>query len=201
MNNRYVNRAKISESKFREIVRFFSIDLNASQIAELTRLNRNTVNRYLTEIRKKIDAYCISTSPFKRFNIPSEKHDESRLFAVLIREYSGGMAADLYYKNSDKLQKEKCISRYGNSGYDLFIDFETGTHFYLAAWEDAKDYKVRLNRLESFWSYATSRLAKFKGLHPSTLRYHVRECEFRFNNRDQDIYQLLLKILRKDPLF
>ncbi|HKL14424.1 MAG TPA: IS1595 family transposase, partial [Balneolaceae bacterium] len=43
MNNKYVNRAKISEAKFRELVRFFSIDLTAIQIAELTGLNRNTV--------------------------------------------------------------------------------------------------------------------------------------------------------------
>jgi transposase len=39
MNNKYVNRSKISEAKFRELVRFFSIDLTAIQIAELTGLN------------------------------------------------------------------------------------------------------------------------------------------------------------------
>lgn len=53
MNNKYVNRSKISEAKFRELVRFFSIDLTVTQIAELTGLNRNTINRYLTEFRKK----------------------------------------------------------------------------------------------------------------------------------------------------
>lgn len=63
MTNKYVNRAKISEVKFRELLRFFSLDLTAIQIAELTVLNRNTVNRYLTEIRKKIIRYCEMSSP------------------------------------------------------------------------------------------------------------------------------------------
>ncbi|MBD3790856.1 MAG: IS1595 family transposase, partial [Campylobacterales bacterium] len=27
-----------------------------------------------------------------------------------------------------------------------------------------------------------------------------KECEFRFNNRGEDLYKLLLKIFRKEPL-
>jgi hypothetical protein len=29
----------------------------------------------------------------------------------------------------------------------------------------------------------------------------LKECEFRFNNRDQNIYKVLLKIIRTNPLF
>ena len=56
--NKYVNRSKISEAKFRELVRYFAIDLDASQIAQLSGLNRNTVNRYLKAIRERIAEYC-----------------------------------------------------------------------------------------------------------------------------------------------
>ena len=28
----------------------------------------------------------------------------------------------------------------------------------------------------------------------------LKECEFRFNNRGQDLYQILLKVFRKEPL-
>jgi len=45
--NRYVKRSRISEAKFREFVRYFSLDLDAHKITFLTGLNRNTVNRYL----------------------------------------------------------------------------------------------------------------------------------------------------------
>ncbi len=29
---------------------------------------------------------------------------------------------------------------------------------------------------------------------------HLKESEFRFNNRKQDLYKILLKIIRKNPL-
>ncbi len=51
-------RAKISAKKFRQILRSFALDLTATQIAVLTNLNRNTVNRYLTFIRQEIARFC-----------------------------------------------------------------------------------------------------------------------------------------------
>ena len=63
MKNKYVKRAKISEAKFRLLIRYFGHDLDAKTIASLTGLNRNTVNRYLTLIRKRIAEFCEKTSP------------------------------------------------------------------------------------------------------------------------------------------
>jgi transposase len=62
--NKYSRRAKISERKFREIVKLFALDLNAKQIAELTKINRNTINRYLKALRQKIAEFCELESPF-----------------------------------------------------------------------------------------------------------------------------------------
>lgn len=46
-------------------MKLFAVDLDASQIAELSVLNRNTVNRYLATIRERIAEYCEAESPFK----------------------------------------------------------------------------------------------------------------------------------------
>ena len=62
--NRYKKRAHISEYKFRQIVRHFSLDLTASQISKLTNINRNTINKYLMQIRQNIAEYCEQQSPF-----------------------------------------------------------------------------------------------------------------------------------------
>jgi hypothetical protein len=40
------------------------MDLDASQITKISGLNRNTTNRYLTEIRKRIAEYCERQAPF-----------------------------------------------------------------------------------------------------------------------------------------
>ena len=63
--NKYANRSKISEAKFRQLVKLFSVDLDAGQIAEVACLNRNTVNRYLTAIRKRIAEHCVDISPVR----------------------------------------------------------------------------------------------------------------------------------------
>lgn len=57
-------RAQISRAKFRQILRLFALDLTASQIAEISNLNRNTVNRYLTLTRSLIADFCERESPF-----------------------------------------------------------------------------------------------------------------------------------------
>jgi transposase len=54
MKNKYYNRSRISEAKFREIIKYFVLDLNATQITTLTNLNRNTINKVLYLIRQRI---------------------------------------------------------------------------------------------------------------------------------------------------
>jgi transposase-like protein len=43
-------------------------------------------------------------------------------------------------------------------------------------------------------------LAQFKGVPRHTFYLHLKESEFRFNHRHQNLYKLLLRILREDPL-
>ena len=54
MKNKYYFRSRISEAKFREVVRYFSLDIDASKTAEITNLNRNTVNRIFGQLRDRI---------------------------------------------------------------------------------------------------------------------------------------------------
>lgn len=54
VKNKYVIRSRISEKKFREIIKYFFIDLNAVQIKKLTGLSRQTINKYLTAFRLRV---------------------------------------------------------------------------------------------------------------------------------------------------
>ena len=48
--NKYFIRSRISEKKFREIIRHFSVDLTATQIAVLSKANRKTINKILKQV-------------------------------------------------------------------------------------------------------------------------------------------------------
>jgi hypothetical protein len=45
--NPILKRARISTAKFRQILKYFALDIEAIKIAQLTGLNRNTRNKYL----------------------------------------------------------------------------------------------------------------------------------------------------------
>ena len=60
--------------------------------------------------------------------------------------------------------------------------------------------KSHINGIESFWSFAKRRLAKFNGLSDETFHIHLKECEFRWNNKDSNLYKILLKLLRDSLL-
>jgi len=98
---------RISKKKFRQIIRYFSLDLTASQITSLTDLNRNTVNRYLTLIRRAIAAHCENESPFSG----EVELDESYFGAKRIRGKRGRGAAGKtivfgIYKRNGKVYTE-----------------------------------------------------------------------------------------------
>jgi len=50
--------------------------------------------------------------------------------------------------------------------------------------------------IENFLKLAKVRLAKYKGLSRNTFSLHLKECEWRFNYRFEDLYKKLLDLLR-----
>ena len=222
--NRYANRSKISEAKFRQLVRLFSLDLTACQIAELSGLNRNTVNRYLKAIRVRLAEYCEEQSPFGG----TVEVDESYFGPKRIRGRRGRGAGSktivfgIFKRNGTvyteivpdcakstlqkvirgRVEPNSVIHSDGWRGYDGLVDVGYEKHFRVhhGANEFARGDR-HINGIESFWSFAKKRLARFNGLRKEDFYLHLKETEFRFNHRRQDIYRTTLKILLKKPLF
>jgi len=51
-----------------------------------------------------------------------------------------------------------------------------------------------INGLEGFWSFAKERLLKYHGVSKSNFLLYLKELEFRYNNRHENLYHLLLNI-------
>ena len=89
----------------------------------------------------------------------------------------------------------------GWRGYDGLVDVGYGKHLRVEHGQDEfARGPVHVNGIESFWGYAKTRLVRFRGLPKHTFHLHLKECEFRFNHRTDNLYSLLLKFLRKQPL-
>ncbi|NML36473.1 HTH domain-containing protein [Chitinophaga sp. G-6-1-13] len=57
-----------------------------------------------------------------------------------------------------------------------------------------------MDEVDAFWGLTKHRLAKFKGLNRNTAYLHLKECEYRFNHRNEDLYSVLLELLKNFPL-
>ena len=210
-------RTQISRAKFRQILRLFAVDLTAVQIAELVHLNRNTVNRYLTLIRQQIASYCESESPFSG----EIELDESYFGAKRVRgkrgrgAYGKTIVFGIYKRNGKvyteivpncsrktlyaiikgKVDAASTIHTDGFRTYDGIVDLGYQKHYRVQHGKD--EFAVgtnHINGIEGFWGLAKVRLVKFRGMSKNTFYLHLKECEFRFNYRNQDLYKVLLKI-------
>jgi transposase len=57
--------------------------------------------------------------------------------------------------------------------------------------------KVHINGMEGFWSFAKQRLMKFHGVDSHKFPLYLKEQEFRYNNRDKDLFMLVAKLLTR----
>ena len=216
-------RAKISRKKFRQILRSFALDLTATQIAKLTNLNRNTVNRYLTFIRQAIARFCEQESPFSGI----VELDESYFGTKRAKGKRGrGAAAKTIvfgiYKRNGKVYTEivpdvtkdtllqivkgkvslnSTIHTDGFRSYDSIVHLGYKKHYRIL--HSDGQFAIgsnHINGIEGFWGFAKVRLAKFRGLSKNSFYFHLKECEFRFNYRKKDLYSLLLKICNDNGL-
>ena len=224
MNNKYILHAKISEAKFRAILKYFALDIEASKISVLTGISRNTINRLLKAIRERIAECCELESPFEQGEI---EIDESYFGARRVRGIRGrgargktivfglikrqGKVYTQIVKNcsvkelvpiiQERVGTDSVVYTDGFKSYDGLVNFGYKKHYRIH--HGNNEFAVGLNHIngiENFWSIAKSRLSKFRGIHKQNFHLHLKECEFRFNHRHEDLYRLLLKMFREKPL-
>lgn len=221
--NRYYNRAKISEAKFRYVLRLFALDLTASDTARLTGLSVRSVNALYLRLRHRLLDWC---------PVPSEldgavELDESYFGPRRVRGKRGRGASGktivfgLFKRGGQvyteivpdcskktlqaiirgKIDASAMVNTDGWRGYDGLVDVGFDRHFRVRHSQD--EFVVgasHINGIESFWSFAKARLQQFKGRPKHTFLLHLKESEFRFNHRSEDLDKLLLKLLRQQPL-
>ena len=81
VKNKYIVHSRISEAKFREILWYFSSDIEAVKIAEFTNISEKTINKITKNIRILIPKECEKISKFSG----EIKIDESYFGAKRVR--------------------------------------------------------------------------------------------------------------------
>ena len=200
MKNKYVKVAKISEIKFRLILKCFATDLSATQTAKLTGINRNTINRYYALFRKRILQIQTKESPLSgEIELDESYFGARRVRGKRGRGASGKTIVFGLLKRNDrvyteiipdakkatlqaiirgKIDTKSIIHTDGWKGYDGLVDIGYDKHFRVHHGDNEfARGECHINGIESFWSYAKIRLVKFRGLDKEHFNTHLKECE------------------------
>ena len=221
--NRYYRRSRIAEPLFRRLVKAFALDLTASDAARVTGLSLRSCNDIYLKLRRMIARHCESQSPLAGEIEVDESYFGSRRIKGKRGRGAGGKTivfgilkrganvftqivpdckkATLVRAIRGKVSLSAVINSDGWRGYDGLVDIGYAKH--LRVNHDHNQFASgngHINGIESFWAYAKLRLAKFKGIARHTFYLHLKETEFRFNHRRDNLYLKLLKMLRQEPL-
>ena len=207
----------LSEYKVKKIISCFCADIDATKASNLLSINRNTVNKYYNTFRRII----FFNSMFNKSKSLGEfELDESYFGAKRVRGKRGRGAAGKtpvfgVLKRNGKVHVEIVSNCSRDSlmpiiqgkilegstihtdgwraydglivnGYDHYRVFHSSNEFVRG--------KSHVNGIESFWSFAKRRLAKFNGLKDDKFILHLKECEWRFNNRQNHLNVVLYKM-------
>ena len=221
--NRHFRRSKISEAKFRQLLRLFAMDLTATDAAQLSGLSVRSVNAIYQRIRVRLVQECAAQSPFAGTLEADESYfgpkrvrgkrgrgagGKTIVFGLLKRGecvyteiVPNASNATLQAIIRGKVDPNSVIHTDGWQGYDGLVDLGLAKHFRVnhGKGEFVKGSR-HVNGIESFWSYAKHRLAQFHGVRRDKFELHLKETEFRFNHQHLDLYKTLLKLLRDSPL-
>ena len=222
--NRYCRRSIIAEAKFRLLVRHFALDLCAADATQLTGISHRSVITIFGKIRQRIAEECERQSPFRNGEVEVDESyfgprrvrgrrgrgagrktivfgllkREGRVYAEVVPDCK---KATLQAIIRGRVSADAVIHSDGWRGYDGLVDVGYSKHFRVehGAYEFARG-SSHINGIESFWSMAKRRLQKFNGVPTRTFYLHLKESEWRFNNRSKNLYRELLRLLRKYPL-
>lgn len=221
--NKYYKAAKISEAKFRRIIRCFAEDLTASSTARMTGVSVRSVNDLFLKIRRRLALISEAQSPFEGKVEMDESYfgrqrvrgkpgrgagGKTIVFGILKRGESvytriipNAAKSTLRKVIRGRVSLNSVIHSDGWVGYDGLVDVGYAKH--LRVRHADREFALRdnhINGIESFWSFAKHRLARFHGIPKHTFYLHLKETEFRFNNRHGNLYRVLLKMFRQNPL-
>ena len=202
MKNKYCHRSRISEKKFREIIKYFSLDLEAKKISILTGISEQTLTKYFYKIREKLAEFCANEAKFsgvvevdesyfgpKRVRGKRGRGSGKKVIVFGLLKRNGKVYTQIV-KNVSKAELMPIIkgrvlegSTVNSDGWGSYDSLILNGYKHYRVYHSHNEFargKSHVNGIESFWSFAKRRMAKFNGLTDEKFYLHLKECEFRF---------------------
>ena len=198
-----------------QILYYFYLELSARKASKELNLNYKTIQSRFMQFRKLIAEYCnkeanklngeieIDESYFggkRKGNRGRGANNKTIVFGILERN------GKIYTKIVENVSKETLMKEIENKtlkgsvfytdGWKSYNSLEQyGKHNIIKHDEDKfADNHNHINGIEGFWSYAKEKFRKYHGIKKNNYPFYLKEMEFRFNHRNENIFNLLFDI-------
>ena len=221
MARRLIPKSKLTNKVIKQLIDLFVLEVPALKAAKALDINRHSAERVYSRVRKVVAKDCeeqsilsgeveVDESYFggsKKGEIGRRVVSKVPVFGLLKRQ---GKVYTQIVEDVTRYTLEKIIR--GKVTTDSVIYSDSFTVYDGLVVYGYKHYRIyhsenefargknHVNGIESFWSYTKRRMNKFNGIHKSKFLLHLKESEFRFNNRDGNMYKELLKNFRENSL-
>jgi transposase len=197
------------------VLYYFYLEVSARKAAKELELDYETVQSRFMQFRRKIAEYCnqdakkskgkfeLDESYFggKRkgqrgrgaknkaivFGILERK---GKVHTVIVKDVS---AETLMSEIKNKTNKGSVFYTDGWKSYNSLEQY--GKHNVINHDKELVDKNHNhINGIEGFWSFAKERFHKYHGIDKQNYPFYVKEMEFRFNHRNESVFNLLFEI-------
>ena len=210
-SGRWLNQSRISCQNWLRILKLFELEVSANKIASQLALPYNTVHRAVMILRHAIlcnadDAETLlggevelDESYFggrRKGNRGRGAAGKVPVFGILERNGTVKVEIVPNVRTETLLGITVKAVRRGSvvytDRYQVYdsLMFRGYSHLSVDHKKHFSRGKVYINGLEGFWSWAKERLIKHHGISPKWFPFYLKELEFRYNNRNEDIFEL-----------
>lgn len=195
--------------RIEKIIEYFTLEIPAHRVAKFMKINYRTVLSVYQKLRERIAEE--SLKELKRLSGEIEIDDAyfggkqkgqrgraaaGKVLVLGMLERHGKVFTTLP-ENLGVPQVAKIIKKYAEKGsifytdkyrsYNSLVFF--GKHLRLDhAHEFVREGNIHINGLEGFWSFAKERLLQYHGVSKKHFYAYLKELEFRYNHRQENLY-------------
>jgi len=199
------------------VLYYFYLEVSARKCARELKLNYKTVSKRYAQFRNAILAHCVSEFKKLKGKIEADESyfggkrkgnrgrgafNKQAVFGILERKGKVYTAVIENVSAKTLFNHIKKTTRKGSVFYtDDFKSYKDlkqyGKHSRVKHSKTFGKGHNHINGIEGFWSYAKERFHKYHGIKKKNYLPYIKEMEFRFNHRNEQLYELLIGVIRQ----
>ena len=198
-----------------EILYYFYLEVSARKTAKELQLDYGVIHRKFMHFRRSISEYCNQQAVILNGELEIDESyfggkrkgqrgrgakNKTIVFGILERK------GKIYTKIVENVSAETLMSEIQNKTLKGSVFYTDGWKSYASLEQYGKHNIIdhdkelvnknhnHINGVEGFWSFAKERFHKYHGIDKQNYPFYVKEMEFRFNHRNDNVYKLLMDI-------